>query len=177
MSELQWWLIRREIVSGMQIVTKTIIEKDPADVWKLLLNSNVTRPNYCPIFFLGAPRPLRCEHNVEGFVGERRRRCVSDKGTIEQQIDVSRPPHHLAFHAVETNLSLVYFSSLRDDFVLQPHRRGTAITRTTDVRALGWTKYLKLALLWCGIKSAHHHVFSAWKHPASAALEQKGNPV
>lgn len=150
----------------MQVVTETIIEKEPTEVWNLLLNSNVDQTIYCPIFCLGAPRPVKCEHNIGDIVGERKRRCVSNKGTIEQLIDIFEPPGHLAFHLVKTDLSVkACLTSMSDDFMLQPQAEGTRIKRTTTVDVSGRFSWLKLFMMWFGIKSVHNYVFTAWNKP------------
>ena len=147
----------------MQVISQTVIKKRPAEIWELLLNSNVDRAVYCPIFCLGAPRPVRCEHNVKDILGEKKRRCVSNRGSIEQQIDVFEPPHHLAFHLIETDLSIkACLTSMNDDFKLESSDDGTKVIRTTDIGVTGSFQWLKLFFIWCGIKSVHRYVFKAW---------------
>ena len=148
----------------MRVITRTIIPKLPSEVWNQLLNSNVDSTIYCPIFCLGVPRPVRCEYNIGDIAPERRRKCVSTKGTIEQQIDIFDPPKHLAFHLVETDLSIkACITSMSDDFILEPHTNGTNVTRTTEITLGGRLLSVKLPLMWIGIKSVHNHVYSAWK--------------
>ncbi len=148
----------------MKVISEVTIPKSAEEVWGLLLNSNVDQTIYCPIFCLGVPRPVRCEHNIGDIVGERKRRCVSDRGTIEQEIDLFEPHKRLSFHLVKTDLSVKScLSSMSDSFLLSSDPNGTKVRRETEVNVLGWGRWLKLIMIWFGIKSVHRYVFKAWR--------------
>jgi hypothetical protein len=148
----------------MKVVTRRLIKKPPEEIWGLLLNSNVDRAFYCPVFCLGTPRPLRCEYTVGDLAAsESKRRCVSDKGSIEQQIDTFEPPRKLRFHMVETDLSVrVCISDMADEFRLASGEDGTVVERTTLLNIKGPFRNCKAFFMWFGIKSIHKYVFDAW---------------
>ena len=148
----------------MRVVTQRLIKKPQLDVWELLLNSNVDQAIYCPIFCLGTPRPLKCEYNVGELVqSKQRRRCVSDQGEIQQDIDVFEPPTRLRFHMVETDLAIrTCVEKMYDEFRLQAGNQGTLVERVTALDIKGPWASFKRPFLWLGIKSIHKYVFDAW---------------
>ena len=155
----------------MKVVTQRLIKKSPEKVWGLLLNSNVDQAFYCPVFCLGTPRPLRCEYTVGDLAAsEPKRRCISDKGSIEQQIDAFEPPRRLRFHMLETDLSVkACVSEMADEFRLADGEDGTTVERTTVLNIKGPFRHCKAIFMWFGIKSIHKYVFDAWASQKPAA--------
>lgn len=151
-------------IDNMKVTTQRLIKKPQPEVWDLLLNGNVDQTIYCPIFCLGTPRPVKCEYNVGQLAqSKQRRRCVSNQGEIQQEIDVFEPPVRLRFHMVETDLAaLNCIEKMHDEFRLQTTNRGTLVERTTvlDIKKPGLL--FKAFFLWFGIKSIHRYVFDAW---------------
>ena len=145
----------------MKIRTSTTIPKSPEQLWPLLTNSQMTVPG---CFCLGVPRPLACElPNVEGGVGASRR-CISDRGTIEQTITHWQPPGRLKFRMNSTDQ---YWgpcvNSIEEDFELESVAMGTRITRTTQISARRPLHFFKEALLCIGLKRVHLYVFRNWR--------------
>jgi hypothetical protein len=148
----------------MKVVTQRLIKKSPEEIWGLLLNSNVDQAFYCPVFCLGTPRPLRCEYTVGDLAAAApKRRCISDKGSIEQRIDTFERPRRLRFHMVETDLSVkACVSEMADEFRLDSGEVGTLVERTTLLKIKGPFRSCKAVFMWFGIKSIHKYVFDAW---------------
>jgi len=124
--------------------------------------------NSC-LFWLGVPKPRQCRlPNGQGGVGSARQ-CVSDRGIIDQTIIAWEEPHHLAIRMERTDMGFREFvSSIIDDFELAPTSEGgTRVTRTTCVHVTGRFRFVKVALLWVGLKKVHRSVFYAWEQLAS----------
>ena len=148
----------------MTLTTKYHFNTQPEKLWPLLFGSKMdTNP---PCFFLcGLPKPLECRLAEEtGGVGKTRE-CVSDKGTIRQQITTWEPNERLEFQMKETN---IYFGpcvdSIRESFVLQKiGENKTVITRKTDFHISGLARrFISIPML-VGLKSIHYYVFENWK--------------
>ena len=147
---------------SMQINTSKIIHSTCAELWPLLTNSRMDVPGW---FCLGVPQPKSCTlPNSIGGVGSERR-CISDRGTVVQQITEWRPPYRLRFKMVSTDHNWgPCVDSLEEDFYLEDHELGARITRTTTIRATGLFPILKEIGFYSGLKRVHLFVFANWQN-------------
>lgn len=145
----------------MKITTSTFIPAGQLQVWPLLTQSRMEVPG---CFCLGVPRPVACElPNPAGGIGSQRR-CISDRGTVTQEITHWQPPSHLRFHMVATDHSWgTKVESLEENFLLMPCDQGTKITRTTRLIAKGPWRCLKELGFYFGLKRVHFYVFRNWR--------------
>lgn len=162
--------VERTVGSIMRVTTTRVVPLPPERAWSLLCDSRLQLRPLCPIFFLGTPRPHECAlPSGEGAVGAERE-CRSEQGTVHQRITVWEPPRRLRFHMESTSLGFGrYLDQLTDEFTLTPHPAGTAISRTTTVRARGWLKPVRYAMVFVGLKSVHRFVFRNWQTFPTAA--------
>jgi hypothetical protein len=145
----------------MRVQTSRYFEAECEQLWPLLTSSQMTASGY---FCLGVPRPLYCElPGQQGGVGAERR-CVSDRGTVIQEITGWDPPERLRFRMVSTDHDWGrWIASIDEEFVLQPSGQGTQLTRTTRCTARGPGSTLKERMLWFGLKRVHLYVFANWQ--------------
>lgn len=145
----------------MRVRTSTFIESTREQLWPLLTSSQMTASGY---FCLGVPRPLYCElPNQSGGVGAERR-CVSDRGTVIQEITGWDPPERLRFRMVSTDHDWArWIASIDEEFVLDSEGSGVRLTRTTRCTTKGLAAALKERVVWFGLKRVHLYVFANWK--------------
>jgi hypothetical protein len=148
----------------MRVSTSRVIPLPPEEAFALLCDSRLRLRPLCPVFFVGVPRPHECAlPSGEGGVGSERE-CRSEQGIVHQRITVWSPPVRLRFHMESTTFGFGgYLDELVDDFALQPHGRGTRVTRPTTVVAHGWAAPARLAMAYVGLKSVHRFVFRNWQ--------------
>jgi stearoyl-CoA desaturase (delta-9 desaturase) len=163
-----WRVPPRPRAERTTVVTRWRVRAAPEAVWPLLCDSR-TESGGSWAFRWGLPRPLRCElPEGRGGVG-RARRCVSDRGVVEQTILAWDPPTRLAFRMDRTSLPLRgWIGGLEDEFVLRrAPAGGTWITRTTRATLKGRCPGLRRLLLRVGLAEVHRHVFRNWARAAS----------
>lgn len=153
----------------MKIRTSRILPATPEQVWPLLTNSRMDVPG---CFCLGLPRPVACElPQSPGGVGAERR-CLSDRGTVIQQITNWRPFDRLQFRMVSTDHDWgPCVESLEEDFRLEPCGQGTRITRTTHIQASGLFRTIKELGFFLGLKRVHLYVFKNWRSTSELASQ------
>ncbi|MGJ8654415.1 MAG: SRPBCC family protein [Opitutaceae bacterium] len=146
----------------MKIRTSKFIKTTSDKLWPLLTNSRMDVPGW---FCLGVPQPKSCElPDRHGGVGSERR-CISDRGTVIQQITEWDPPVRLRFKMVSTDHGWgPCVDSLEEDFHLETNGDGTRITRTTTIKARGMLPLLKELGFYSGLKRVHLYVFHNWKN-------------
>lgn len=155
----------------MIVTTSWRFAQSPETIWPLLCNSRMEPTSSC-LFGLGLPQPQQCQlPSGQGGVGSTRR-CISDRGVVEQTILVWEEPRHLAFSMDRSDL---YFRScvisIVDDFELaRTVEGGTQATRTTSVQVIGWFRWLKQIALWVGLKKVHRFVFQNWQRLAAVPI-------
>ncbi len=144
----------------MKVETTYYFNSQPEQVWPLLLNSNMDSKHPCFLLF-GLPKPVRCELD-QGGVGNKRR-CVSDKGLVQQNILVWEPNKKLVFEMEDTTIYFKpYIESIVETFTLEKVRgEKLKVTRTT-VFELSKDKVLLSIPMWIGLKSIHRYVFKNW---------------
>lgn len=157
---------------AVQVRTGWTLPAPPEAVWPLLCDSQLSPRSRCPVFLVGAPRPVACAlPSGSGGVGAARQ-CVSEQGTVAQRIVTWEPSAQLAFQLESTELAFGSFvAAMRDDFHLEPASRGraTRVVRTTSIVARGWLRVAKYVALWVGLKSVHRFVFRNWQHQLADA--------
>src|SRR5262245_41981484 len=150
----------------MLVQTTTLIDRPVDDVWPVLCDSRIQLTPRCPVFYLGAPRPVECRLPTgSGGVGSTRQ-CVSEQGTIQQRITEWVPPSRLAFRMEGTELAFARcVSNLSDTFELEPvdGRRATILRRTTNVEVSGRLRWAKGVAVYVGLKAVHRFVFRDWR--------------
>ncbi len=152
----------------MRIRTSRIIDVPREVLWPLLTHSRMDVPGW---FCLGLPRPVSCElPRSPGGVGAERR-CISDRGTVIQEITSWEPPGRLRFRMVSTDHGWgPWVESLEEDFRLETCGTGTRITRTTNILAKGWFPRFKEIGFYLGLKRVHRFVFENWRVVAEQAV-------
>lgn len=115
-------------------------------------------------FCFGLPRPVACElPERTGGVGAERR-CISDRGVVVQRITAWEPLVRLRFKMVSTDHCWSsYVESIEEDFRLESWGKGTRITRTTSIRAMGPFRIIKELGFYLGLKRVHLYVFKNWR--------------
>jgi uncharacterized protein YndB with AHSA1/START domain len=148
----------------MKIQTTALINAAPERLWPLLTNSQMDAPG---CFCLGVPKPVACElPESQGHVGAQRR-CISDRGTVTQEITQWDPPSRLNFRMIATDHQWGRcVESIEEQFVLEGVGKGTRITRTTRLTAKGPFRLLKESLFYLGLKRVHFFVFKNWRRHA-----------
>lgn len=134
------------------------------ETWSRLCRSRMHQPARCPVFYLGVPKPVECRlPDGEGRVGATRE-CVSDKGSIRQEILVWNAPDELSFRLVETDLIVRHFVAvIEENFRLRALRNGrTEVTRTTTVEMRGGVRRLASPFVRVALMSVHRYVFKNW---------------
>ncbi len=147
----------------MLVRTRQKFHPPAAAVWPLLCDSQMDSSR--PLWFrLGLPQPVQCRL-PEGLGGiGRERECVSDQGTVHQQILGWDPPVRLSFRMVRTDLPpLRPVEELVDTFDLEGGAGGTWVVRTTHVRFRASVTLWRRALLFLGLKRIHRYVFRNWR--------------
>jgi hypothetical protein len=123
------------------ISTGIRIAAQPMVVWARLCDSETPATAPCEFRLgrpLGLPQPISCElPDGPGGVGATRR-CVSDRGIVNQRITEWWPGERLAFEleSEEANLGR-HVVSMRDVFELHSDREGTRLVRRTTFRPAG----------------------------------------
>jgi hypothetical protein len=129
-----------------------------------------------PLFFvLGIPRPKLCRlPSGVGGVGEPRE-CVSNRGTIKQQILDWEEARRLRFEMIGTDMRFRrHVSRLVDSFDLQAVSPGvTRVTRTTEVVLTGRLRTMKAVAVYLGLKAVHRYVFRNWALLAPLAIPSR----
>lgn len=153
----------------MRVRTETMVSKPVEDVWSDLCGSRMRLTPRCPVFYVGAPRPVECRlPEGRGGLGAPRQ-CVSAQGTIEQRITEWTPSTRLAFRMEGTDLPFRRcVRELSDTFELVESRaagggRATTLVRTTHVQVSGRMRCVKLASVYMGLKAVHRFVFRDWR--------------
>lgn len=151
-----------------KVTTERRLLAEPTAVWPLLLDSRLDRRPVCPVFALGAPRPVACRlPSGAGGVGTERE-CQASTGTIRQRITRWEPAQRLEFHMESTDLTAVRtVDGLDETFELELLADSTTrLRRTTTVTVHGWLGPAKAAAAYVGLKSVHRYVFSSWGRKA-----------
>jgi hypothetical protein len=139
-----------------------------ARLWPLLFSSKMDNKQPCYLL-CGLPKPLECRlPDNQGGVGSTRE-CVSDKGTIQQNITVWEPGRKLSFELVKTDL---YFGacveSIVEQFQLIDNKQGGCkIIRTTTFKTKGVFARIVSVPMFIGLKAIHRYVFSNWQRLAA----------
>lgn len=150
-------------------MTTRDIAAPPETVFPLLYGSRLETPPRCPVFRMGTPVPKACRIPDGPPVTGAARECVSDRGTIRQEVLVCEPSSRLVFRMVETDLLVGrLLAEVVESFVLTPCPRGTRLTRTTDVRGHGLGR-VGMPLVYVGLKAVHRYVIADWAAQAARA--------
>ena len=150
-------------------MTTRDIGAPPEAVFPLLYGSRLESPPRCPVFLMGTPVPQACRVPDGPPVAGAARECVSDRGTIRQEILVCEPGRRLVFRMVETDLRVGrLLAEVVEDFVLAPCPRGTRLTRTTVVRGRGLGR-VGMPVVYVGLKAVHRYVVADWAAQAARA--------
>lgn len=153
-------------VAGMLVRTTTTLNRPGESVWPMLCDSRILLKARCPVFRLGAPRPVECRLPDGSGAPGAARQCVSEQGSIEQVITEWAPPSRLAFRMERTDLTFGRcVRDLSDTFELQPAAGGerTTLVRTTQVTVIGRMRCAKQAAVYIGLKTIHRFVFKNWR--------------
>lgn len=152
------------------VTTRTGLGAPPMAVWPLLFNSRMDRAPRCPVFALGAPRPVECAlPGGHGGVGAERE-CRAASGVVHQRITAWRPGEELAFQMEDTDLAFARcVGGISELFTLEPAEEcSTRLARTTTVTVRGAFPAVKAAVMYVGLKAVHRYVFASWRRQSLA---------
>jgi len=152
----------------MIVQTSCRISASANTIWPLLCNSRMEATQSC-LFGLGVPQPEQCRlPDGNGGVGSTRQ-CISDRGTVEQEILIWDEPRRLSFRMKKTDIYFRQFvHEILETFDLTPVDDATTkLTRTTNVTLRGRLQFVKHLLLLVGLKKVHRFVFRNWKRLCS----------
>ena len=157
----------------VRVSSSVQIAATPQDVWAVLCDARMPLTAPCEFRWgpLSPPTPVRCElPDGHGGVGTRRR-CVTDRGTVEQQIVEWAVGERLAFELVaeDTGLSR-HVRSMRDVFALEPAAAAgiTLLTRSTELEAAGPCPRLRGLALSVAVRRVHRFTLRGFKAVAEA---------
>jgi hypothetical protein len=152
------------------ITTRTRLGAPPTTVWPLLFDSRMDRAPRCPVFVLGAPRPVECAlPDGHGGVGAERE-CRAATGVIHQRITAWSPGEELAFQMENTDLAFApCVDGINELFTLEPTGcSSTRLVRTTTVTVRGALPAAKATVMYVGLKAVHRYVFASWRRQSRA---------
>jgi hypothetical protein len=158
----------------MTVTTRTRLDAPPPAVWPLLFDSRMDRAPRCPVFALGAPRPVECAlPGGQGGVGAERE-CRAESGVIHQRITAWQPGEELAFRMEETDLDFARcVDGIEERFALESaDDRATHLTRVTTVTLRGAFPAAKAAFMYVGLKAVHRYVFASWRRQCQPSAGQ-----
>lgn len=147
------------------VTTHTRLAASPMTVWPLLFDSRMDRPARCPVFALGAPRPVECAlPDGNGGIGAERE-CRAESGVVHQRITTWSPGEELAFRMENTDLAFARcVDGISEQFTLEPAAGiATRLTRTTTVTVRGAFPLLKATAMYVSLKAVHRYVFASWR--------------
>ena len=156
----------------VSVTTTVEIEAAAAAVWVRLCDAEmpVTAPCEFRLGRFGPPRPLRCElPDGVGGVGAARR-CVTDRGVVEQRVTDWVVNTRLAFEVVAENSGLgPHVIAMRDVFDLRPIvGGGVQLTRRTELVPRGPCPRLRGAALGLAVRRVHRYTMQGFKAAAEA---------
>jgi hypothetical protein len=132
-----------------------------AVVWGGITNAEMRLPKpWC--FNLGLPLPRSCAITATRDGIGTRRRCTSDKGTIEQEITAFDPGRSLAFRLVSHDLATAFAIGAMDDrFTFASGAQGSIrLTRTTRISTpLGYGYALRRFAIRRSLANIHRYVY------------------
>ena len=151
----------------MQVQTIKKFKASPDKLWPLLFNSKMDDRQPC-YFLCGLPKPIECRLADEGGVGGTRE-CVSDKGTIVQEILEWEPNSKLSFQLNQTD---IYFGpcvkSIVETFeITKISEHESQISRRTNFRIRSPFGFFLSIPMVIGLKAIHNYVFRNWKRLTS----------
>lgn len=155
----------------MSVTTTIEIEAAAAAVWVRLCDADMpaTAPCEFSLGRFGPPRPLRCElPEGVGGVGAARR-CVTDRGVVEQRVTDWVVNTRLAFEVVAENSGLgPHVIAMRDVFDLRPIVGGVQLTRRTELVPRGPCPRLRGVALKLAVRRVHRYTMQGFKAAAEA---------
>jgi hypothetical protein len=149
------------VSTGIQIAA------DPMIVWERLCDSEMPATAPCEFMLgrpFGMPQPIRCElPDGPGGVGASRR-CVSDRGVINQRITEWMPGARLAFELESDGANLNrHVVSMRDVFELGAAQCGTRLVRHTTFHPAGPCPRLRGLALRVALRRVHRFTLNGFK--------------
>lgn len=154
------------------ITTRTRLGAPPMAVWPLLFDSRMDRAPRCPVFALGAPRPVECALPAgQGGVGAERE-CRAATGVVHQRITAWNPGEELAFQMENTDLVFARcVDGISELFTLEPSGScSTRLARTTTVTVRGAFPAVKATVMYVGLKAVHRYVFASWRRQSRVSF-------
>jgi hypothetical protein len=158
----------------VRVSSSVEINAPPEAVWAVLCDARMPLTAPCEFQWgrLSPPTPVRCElPDSQGGVGARRR-CITDRGVVEQEIVEWSVGRRLAFDLVSENTGLSrHVRRMRDVFHLQPTAASagtTLLTRETDLDATGPCPRLRGLALALAVRRVHRFTLRGFKSIAEA---------
>ena len=157
----------------VRVSSSVQIDAPPDAVWAVLCDARMPLTAPCEFRWgaLSPPTPVHCElPDGRGGIGTRRR-CVTDRGSVEQQITEWMVGERLAFELVSEDTGLSrHVQSMRDVFTLAPATSAnrTVLTRSTELEAAGPCPRLRGVALSVAVRRVHHFTLRGFKTVAEA---------
>ncbi len=146
---------------AITVATSCDFDQPVAVVWRGITNAEMSLPK--PLCFnLGLPLPRSCAITATRDGVGTRRRCISDKGAIEQEITAFVPGRSLAFRLVSHDLATAFAIGAMDDrFAFSTTAQGAVrLTRTTRISIpLGCGYLLRRWAIARSLASIHRYVY------------------
>ena len=152
------------------------ISAAPEKVWAVLCDARMPLGTPCDFSLgpFGPPKPVHCElPDGEGGIGARRR-CVTDRGVVEQRIVEWSVGRRLAFDLVSDDVGLArHVQWMRDVFELTPSDESagtTVLMRATELGPAGPCPRLRGLALSLAIRRVHRFTLRGFKTAVEAGL-------
>jgi hypothetical protein len=158
----------------VRVASSIEVKALPEAVWAVLCSAQMPVTAPCEFRFgsFSPPTPLRCElPEGRGGIGSRRR-CVTDRGIVEQRIVEWTEGERLAFELVADTAGLnTHVRSMRDVFVLKQALGPdgpTTLTRFTDFEPQGPCEQLRGFALSLAVRRVHRFTLRGFKAAVEA---------